>query len=72
MLGIRQLRRTPPEVVQKMQFDHIRLHGGTPPHPLTPELIASLRERFAEDIARLGTLLDRDLSAWTSPVSTGR
>ena len=30
-----------------------------------PELVARLRELFAGDVARLGALLGRDLSAWT-------
>ena len=64
MMGIRRLRRTSPEVKSRMQFDHIKLHGASRP-PLSPDLAAGLRELFAEDVARLGDLLDRDLSAWT-------
>jgi len=66
MLGIRQLRRTPPEVIQRMQFDHIKLHDGAPRNPLSAELAGRLRGLFAEDVARLGALLDRDLSAWSA------
>jgi hypothetical protein len=34
------------------------------PAPFSPELRALLREAFAEDIQRLGTILNRDLSHW--------
>jgi hypothetical protein len=64
MLGIRQLRRTPPEIRRRMQFDHLKLHGASRP-PLTAAAAARLRELFAQDVARLGGLLERDLSAWT-------
>jgi hypothetical protein len=64
MLGIRQLRRTPPEVKRRMQFDQIRLHGASRP-PLPAELSARLRALFAEDVAHLGDLLERDLTAWS-------
>ena len=47
-----------------MQFDHIKLHDAAPRNPLSAELADRLRELFAEDVARLGALLDRDLSAW--------
>ncbi|MBW8876574.1 MAG: sulfotransferase [Acidobacteria bacterium] len=65
ILGIRELRRTHPEVRRRMQFDHIKLHDDGPRRPLSAELSARLRELFAEEVARLGVLLDRDLSAWT-------
>jgi hypothetical protein len=65
MLGIRQLRHTPPEVKRRMQFEQIKLHEGASRGPLAPELAARLRELFAGDVARLGSLLGRDLSAWT-------
>ena len=32
--------------------------------PLPPALREELRETFAEDIERLGKLLDRDLGGW--------
>jgi len=65
MLGIRQLRHTPPEVKRRMQFEQLKLHEGPSRGPLSPELAARLRELFAGDVARLGSLLGRDLSAWT-------
>lgn len=65
MQGIRQLRHTPAEVRRRMQFDQIRLHEDGQRRPLSPELAARLRELFAEDVARLGALLGRDLSVWT-------
>jgi hypothetical protein len=72
MLGIRQLRRTPPEIIQRMQFDHIKLHDGAPRNPLPEALADRLRELFAEDVARLGVLLDRDLSAWSARTANAR
>ncbi len=65
ILGIRQLRHTSPEIKRRMQFDYFRLHAGAPRLPLPAELAAELRELFAEDVAHLGSLIDRDLSAWT-------
>lgn len=41
------------------------------PPPLTPEMTAQLQETFAEDVAKLSDLLQRDLSYWiNSPVSS--
>ena len=34
------------------------------PEPFSPELRARLRDAFAEDVHKLGTILDRDLSHW--------
>jgi len=65
MTAIRQLARIPAEVRRRMQFQDIRQHETGPRTPLAPELAARLQELFAEDVARLGTLLGRDLSAWT-------
>ena len=65
MLGIRQLRHTPEEVKRRMQFDHIRLHQSAPRLPSRRSSRRRLRELFAEDVARLGALLGRDLAAWT-------
>jgi len=65
MQGIRQLRSVPPEIRSRMQFDHIKLHADGPRPLLPAELAAQLRELFAEDVAQLGALLGRDLSAWT-------
>jgi hypothetical protein len=65
MLGIRQLRHIPPEVKRRMQFEQMKLHEGASRGRLSPELAARLRELFAGDVARLGSLLGRDLSAWT-------
>ena len=38
-----------------------------PRSAMAPELRRSLQAEFADDVARLGALLDRDLSAWTTP-----
>jgi hypothetical protein len=65
MMGIRQLRQTSPEVRSRMQLDQIRLHEDAIRRPLAESTAAPLRELFAADVARLGGLLDRDLSAWT-------
>jgi hypothetical protein len=65
MMAIRQLARIPAEVRRRIQFKDIRVHESAPRVPLPAELAARLRETFAEDVARLGSLLDRDLSAWT-------
>lgn len=65
MMAIRQLARTPPEVRRRIQFKDLRLHEGAPRIALSAELAARLRELFAEDVLRLGSLLDRDLTAWT-------
>lgn len=65
MMAIRQLARTPPEVRRRLQFKDIRQHESASRTPLSAEAGARLRELFAEDAARLGALLDRDLSAWT-------
>ncbi len=65
MLAIRQLTRTSPEVRRRIQFKEIRLHDGGPRVPLSAGLAARLREHFTEDVARLGSLLGRDLGAWT-------
>jgi hypothetical protein len=35
--------------------------------PMAPALRRRLTEEFAPDIARLQTLLDRDLGAWLAP-----
>lgn len=67
MLAIRQLRQLPPEVTRRMQFKEMKLHSSVPQTPLVPETAARLRELFAEDVARLGALLGRDLGAWTAP-----
>ena len=64
MAGIRRLRRLSPEVRSYMQTEYFKLHAAPSP-PLEPETAASLRELFAEDVAHLGALLGRDLSAWT-------
>lgn len=65
MLAIRQLTRISPEVRSRIQFKEIRMHDGGPRVPLSAENAARLREHFAEDVARLGALLGRDLGAWT-------
>ena len=38
-----------------------------PPTEPSPALRAEMRATFAEDIERLGKLLDRDLGAWRCP-----
>jgi len=63
--AIRQLRQVPPEVRRRMQFDQMKLHQGPSRPAPGAALAARLRERFAADVARLGKLLGRDLSAWT-------
>jgi hypothetical protein len=65
MMAIRQLARTPAEVRRRMQFKDMRQHESALRIPLPAELAARLRELFAEDVARLGSLLGRDLTAWT-------
>jgi GrpB-like predicted nucleotidyltransferase (UPF0157 family) len=62
---IRQLRHVPPEVRRRMQFDQMKLHQGPPRPALDPALAGRLRALFAADVARLGELLGRDLTAWT-------
>ena len=65
MMAIRQLARTPPEVRRRLQFKEMRQHESASRSPLPAEAAARLRELFVEDVARLGDLLGRDLSAWT-------
>jgi GrpB-like predicted nucleotidyltransferase (UPF0157 family) len=64
MLSIRQLRQASPEIRRRMQFQEMKQHSVSPP-ALTPETAARLRQALAEDVARLGNLLGRDLSPWT-------
>ncbi|HEX3530156.1 MAG TPA: GrpB family protein [Thermoanaerobaculia bacterium] len=63
--AIRQLRQVPPEVRRRMQFDQMKVHQGPARPAPGAALAAELRERFSGDVARLGELLGRDLSAWT-------
>lgn len=42
---------------------------AAPRPPMRPELRARLEREFAAEIARLGEIVDRDLSAWTSAVA---
>jgi GrpB-like predicted nucleotidyltransferase (UPF0157 family) len=64
--AIRQLRELPPEVRSRVQMQQIRQHeSGSRLPPLPADLAARLRGIFAAEVARLGTLLGRDLSAWT-------
>jgi len=65
MQAIRQLTRTSPEVRRRLQFKDMRQHEGGPRSPLPAADAARLRDLFAEDVARLGALLGRDLGAWT-------
>jgi GrpB-like predicted nucleotidyltransferase (UPF0157 family) len=72
MQAIRQLRDSLPEVRRRLQVEQMKQHESTAPlPPLSPELTARLRGLFADDVARLGTLLDRDLSAWLPARSGG-
>jgi len=65
MQAIRQLRDSLPEVRRRLQVEQMKQHESTAPlPPLSEELVARLRSVFADDVARLGALLDRDLSAW--------
>jgi hypothetical protein len=61
----RQLARAPEEVRRRLRFGDMRQHESAPRVPLAPEAAARLRGLLAEDVAHLGALLDRDLSAWT-------
>jgi GrpB-like predicted nucleotidyltransferase (UPF0157 family) len=65
MMAIRQLRDATPEIKQRMQFREMKQHDGPPRPPMSPETAARLREVFADDVARLGKVIGRDLSAWT-------
>lgn len=65
MLAIRQLRQLPPELLRRIRFDEMKLHDdGAHRAPLAAATAERLRELFADDVARLGGLLGRDLSAW--------
>lgn len=63
--AILQLRRLAPEVRSRIQFKEMQQHAAAPRQPLAPATAARLRGLFAEDVARLGRLLGRDLGAWT-------
>jgi GrpB-like predicted nucleotidyltransferase (UPF0157 family) len=65
MLSIRQLRQASPEIRRRMQFKDMKQHDSAARPPLAPGTAARLRKVFAEDVASLGALLGRDLSAWT-------
>ena len=66
MLSVRQLRLVPAEVKRRMQFKERENHDSASQRPpLDPLLAARLRQQLAADVARLGALLGRDLSAWT-------
>jgi GrpB-like predicted nucleotidyltransferase (UPF0157 family) len=67
MLAVRQLRHASPEVKRRLRLEEMKKHDGGPREPLSPETTARLRSLFAEDVARLGALLGRDLSAWAPP-----
>ncbi|HBL31201.1 MAG TPA: hypothetical protein DD490_30610 [Acidobacteria bacterium] len=62
--AIRELRELPPEVRGRIQTGQMKHHESGSPASLPAELEARLRPRFADDVARLGALLGRDLSAW--------
>ena len=55
--GVGLLKRTRKRLLQWNTVPH-------PPAELSPALRDELRATFAEDIERLGKLLDRDLSSW--------
>lgn len=65
MMAVRQLRSVSPEIRRRMQIREMKQHDAAPAQPLAPATAARLRELFAEDVARLGTLLGRDLGVWT-------
>jgi GrpB-like predicted nucleotidyltransferase (UPF0157 family) len=66
MLAVRQICELTPELVRRIQFRTMKLHDGpATPAPLAAETAARLRQLFAEDVARLGAVLGRDLGAWT-------
>ncbi len=66
MLAVRQLRQLPPELLRRIRFQEMKLHASSAPRaPLAAAVAARLRQLFAEDVARLGSLLGRDLGAWT-------
>lgn len=75
MFAVRQLRHTSPEVARRLRLEEMKKHDGGPREPLAAETASRLRALFAEDVARLGKLLGRDLGAWapTLPArSSGR
>jgi len=66
MLAVRQLRQLPPELLRRIRFQEMKLHDGAAPRPpLTAAAAERLRSLCADDVARLGALLGRDLGAWT-------
>lgn len=60
-----QLRRAPAEIRRRLDLEGMKQHDGQARSELEPALAAQLREEFADDVARLGRLLGRDLSPWT-------
>src|SRR5215218_546855 len=64
MTAIPQLRQLAPELLSRLPFKEMKQHDRGPGQPLREETAARLRELFAEDVARLGNLLGRDLGAW--------
>lgn len=76
MLAVRQLRHASEGVKQRLRLEEMKKHDGGPRQPLQADTLARLRELFADDVARLGKLLDRDLTAWrpepAAPPSSGR
>jgi len=72
MTAIRQLRQLPPELTRRIQFKEMRQHDLPPREPLPAALASQLRELLAEDTARLGRLLGRDLSPWMRGEPTRR
>jgi GrpB-like predicted nucleotidyltransferase (UPF0157 family) len=65
MMAVRQLRQLPPELMRRIRFKEMKQHDYSPRCPLPADLAARLRELFADDVARLGALLGRDLGDWT-------
>lgn len=66
--AVRQLRNLPPELRSRIQTGQMKQHeSGARLPPLPEPLAARLRDLFAEEVARLGILLGRDLSAWLPP-----
>lgn len=65
-MAIRQLRRTDPRVRRRMNREGIKQHASPVREPMPSEVRERLREIFRPEVARLGELLDRDLSHWSA------
>jgi len=72
MLAVRQLRHASPEVARRLRLEEMKKHDGGPREPLAAETSLRLRGLFAENVARLGKLLGRDLAAWAPAKESGK